>query len=189
MILTDLFLIWKCSTEVLKSKNFMVSCLKTLTLLTFPFSSSTAGVQWLQQRNSGPSGAAAERAQCWVAAWELLPGWHYAQAQRLWPQQGDGQVVQTNGRSLLLTPAHLPLPKQQFWLCLFKQKTNKKQRCIQIIWEMQQMLTWKWWSPQLSVHFSTTLSFPSFLLWMNFLPFRSFSNNQQYFTFKSIKPN
>lgn len=121
MIFTDLF--WY---ENVLLKNFMVRCLKTLTLLTFSFSFSTAGIQWLQQRNSGPSGAAAERAQCWVAAWELLPGWHYAQAQRLWPQQGDGQVVQTNGRSLLLTPAHLPLPKQQFWLCLFKQKNKQK---------------------------------------------------------------
>lgn len=72
-------------------------------------SSSTAGVQWLQQGNPGHTGAAAERAQRWVAAWELLPGRHHAQTERLWPQQGDGQVVQANGRPLLLTPTCLLL--------------------------------------------------------------------------------
>lgn len=41
-------------------------------------SSSTAGVQWLQQGNPGPAWASAERAQCWVAAWELLSGRHHA---------------------------------------------------------------------------------------------------------------
>lgn len=40
---------------------------------------STAGVQRLQQRDARPAGAAAERAQCRVAAGELLPGRHQAQ--------------------------------------------------------------------------------------------------------------
>lgn len=89
---------------------------RTDTLSTCLSSSSTVGVQWLQQGNPGPAGASTERAQCRVAAWELLSGRHHTQTQRLWPQQGDGQVVQTYGRPLLLIPTCLSWSRERLHL-------------------------------------------------------------------------